>query len=278
MDEPAILGKVATTGGSGFIGRALVALLRSRGIPVLELGRADLAAPALEGVDAVIHLAGLAHRGAREADFDAINHRLTRQLLDAAIAQGVRRVVFVSSIHAATADTPYGRSKRDAEQAIAARSDEIETVIVRPPLVYGRDARANFARLLRLCDSPLPLPFGAVHNRRSLVGRSNLCDALLFLAAHPGAAGGTFPVTDGPPLSLADMVRLIRRALGRPARLVKVPVPLLRAALVAAGRAHLAEQLLDDLVIDGSALAALGWRPPLAPLDARELTAGPEQR
>jgi len=278
MGDPEILGKVATTGASGFVGRALVDMLRGRGVPMVDLGRADLSAPALGGVDVVIHMAGLAHRGAPDADFDAVNHRLTRHLLDAAIAQGVRRFVFVSSIHAATADTPYGRSKRDAETAIAARSDEIETVIVRPPLVYGRDARANFAKLLRLCDTPLPLPFGAVDNRRSLVGRTNLCDALLFLAAHPGAAGGTFPVADGPPLSLADMTRLIRRALGRPARLVGVPVPLLRAALTAIGQGSLAGQLLDDLVVDGSALAALGWRPPLAPLDARELVRGPEQR
>lgn len=267
------LKKVATTGTSGFVGRALVKMLREREVPVVELGRAELAAPPLAGVEVIIHMAGLAHRAGTEAEFDEVNNRLTQRLLDAAIAQGVKRFVFVSSIYAGLADTPYGISKRNAEQAIARRSHEIEAVVVRPPLVYGRGVKANFAKLLKLCDSPLPLPFGAVDNRRSFVGLTNLCDALLFVAAHPGAAGRTFAVTDGEPLSLADTVARIRRALGRPARLLPVPVPLLKAALAAAGQGHLARQLIEDLVVDGSALTALGWRPPLASMDPRELAA-----
>ena len=266
---------VGITGSSGFVGRALVTMLRQRDVPVLEFGRNDLAAPALGGVDTLIHVAGLAHRSGTGEEFDAANNRLTQRLLDAAIAQQVRRFVFVSSISAETAETPYGLSKRNAEQAIAARSHEIETVIVRPPLVYGRGAKANFGRLLRLCDSPLPLPFGAVDNRRSLVGVSNLCDALLFVAAHPEAAGQVYRVTDGQPLSLAAMIESIRQTLGRPARLVRVPVPLLRATMTAVGQQRLASQLLDDLVVDDSALTALGWRPPLKSMDPRELAERP---
>lgn len=267
------LGNVATTGSNGFVGRALVGMLRERDVTVSALVRDDLDRPSFDGAGVVIHLAGLAHRSSSPADYEAANNLLTQRVLDAAIAQGVRRFVFVSSIHAGAADTPYGLSKRNAELAIGRRSHEIETVIVRPPLVYSHDAKANFGRLLKLCDSPLPLPFGAVDNRRSFVGRTNLCDALLFVAAHPKASGRTFGVTDGDPLSLAEAVTRIRRALGRSPRLLSVPAPLLRLALAAIGQGQLAGQLLDDLVVDDSALAALGWRPPLGTLDARELVA-----
>lgn len=257
---------------------------------VVEVG--DLAgptdwAPVLAGVDVVVHLAARVHvtsdRSADPlADYRQVNVAATMRLAHAAAAAGVRRIVFASSVKAVGESTPpggvlddaapprpidpYGVSKLEAEHALVdfARSAGIELTVLRPVLVVGPGARGNLQRLARAIDAGWPLPFGALDNRRSLLSLANLVDALRVAAEHPAAAGRSFLLADDDALSTADLARRIARAMGRPARLVPVPVALLRAAGAMVGRADAVGRLVDSLRVDASGWrAATGWRPPV---------------
>jgi nucleoside-diphosphate-sugar epimerase len=240
---------------------------------------------ALAGVGAVVHLAARAHV-LDEASPDAfalyraVNALGALTLAEAAAAAGVRRFVFLSSVRAhgarttgvpftesspLAAEDPYGRSKAEAEVGLArvARGTGLEPVVLRPPLVYGAEARGNFARLIRLVGRGIPLPLGSVRNRRSLLYVGNLVDAIVQSLRHPAAAHETFLLSDGEDVSTPELVRRIARALGRPARLMPVPPALLRFGGALAGRRDDVARLLDDLVVDSARIRArLGWTPP----------------
>ncbi len=144
------------------------------------------------------------------------------------------------------------------------RSSRLEFTVLRSPLVYGPGVGGNFASLLRLCDTALPLPFAAIDNRRSLIARANLTHAIVTCLSHPAAANGTFLVRDGDDLSTPDLVRHLRRALGRPARLVPIPPLFLARMGGLCGRSALVSRLLGSLAIDDRLLReTLGWVPPV---------------
>lgn len=308
-------GRVLVTGAGGFVGRAVVAALVEAGRPVrAQLRRPAPLPPAVEavrieeiaaagwhdvlqGVDGIIHLAARVHaEGAAAADepaFLADNRDATARLAAAAAAAGVRRLVFASSVKAmgeasppggaldeaspCRPGDPYGRSKRAAELRLAeiAAGSALEVAVLRPPLVYGPGVGANFRRLLAAVDRGWPLPFGLVANRRSLVYRGNLASALIAALDHPGAAGETFLVADGPPLATPALIRRLAAALGRPARLLPVPPGLLAAAGRLAGRGAAVERLLGDLAVDDRRLRArLGWVPPATAEAGLAATAG----
>jgi nucleoside-diphosphate-sugar epimerase len=191
----------------------------------------------------------------------------------------VRRFVFISSIKVngeeratpyTDADTPapedaYALSKWEAEQGLRQIAAEtgLEVVILRPPLVYGPGVGANFLALLRAVACGVPLPLGAISNQHSLIYVGNLVDAMLRCIEHPAAAGKTFLVSDSEAVSTPELVRRMAAALGRPARLVALPVPLLRAAATLAGKSALAIRLLDSLSVDDTSIRRdLGWTPP----------------
>lgn len=245
---------------------------------------------ALEGVSAVVHLAARVHvmRERREdvrTLYNSTNVAGTENLARSAARCGVRRFVFLSSVKvngestapgyafteavpsAAVPPTdPYAASKREAEDVLrrVGADTGMEIVIVRPPLVYGPGVRANFAALLRLVKSGAPLPFGAIQNRRSLVGVSNLADFIVHCIANPDAANETFLVSDGEDLSTPDLVRRMARALGRPARLFPVPPGLLQTVADTVGAGNAMHRLLDSLVVDcRKARQLLGWIAPL---------------
>lgn len=254
-------------------------------VAVGDLSGAVAWEPALRDVDAVIHLAARTHvlhdRAADPlAEYRRINVDATRRLATAAAEAGVRRFVFLSSIKVngeQTFDRPYteddaprpedayGISKWEAEQAlheIAARTG-LDVVILRPPLVYGPGVKANFLRLMQLVARGVPLPLGAIDNRRSMVYLGNLVDAILTCLEAPAARGRTYLVSDGTDLSTPDLVRGIATALGVPARLLRCPVPLLKAAGTLTGRSAQVARLAGSLQIDSSRLRdELGWRPP----------------
>jgi len=253
-------------------------------VPVDDIGPDTDWRAALAGIDGVVHLAARAHV-MRESCADAhalyraVNTLGTLRLAEAAAAASVRRFVFLSSarVHgerstgtpfteagALAASDPYGRSKAEAERGLAAlaATGGLEPVVLRPPLVYGPGARGNFARLVRFVARGVPLPLGAVHNRRSLVFVGNLVDAIVRCLEHPAAARETFMVSDGEDVSTPELVRRIARALGKPARLVPVPPALLRLGGRLVGRSDDIPRLLDDLVVDPSKIRALlGWSP-----------------
>ncbi|MEO7727831.1 MAG: SDR family oxidoreductase [Burkholderiales bacterium] len=289
------------TGASGFVGQALCAALRSSGGSLRLLTRNSSAPPGstandsviraepgaatdwprvMQGVDCVVHLAARTHV-MREtaadplAEYRRVNVDLTRDLARAAAAAGVRQFVFLSSIkvngevtHGAafseeSAPHPqdyYGHTKWEAEQVLAAESG-VASVILRPPLVYGPGVRGNFLRLMRAVARGLPLPLGAVANRRSLVYLGNLVDAIVICATQAAAAGRTYLIADDA-VSTPDLVRHLAVALGKPARLLNVPPPVLKLAGAITGKTDAMARLTGSLVVDSALIRReLGWHP-----------------
>jgi nucleoside-diphosphate-sugar epimerase len=268
-----------------------------RGVEQVVAGDLAIAADRsalMRGVEVLVHTAGRVHQ-MRDTAQDplaahrAVNVEATVRLAREAATQGVRRFVYLSSVkvHGETRSTayregdpprpadPYALSKWEAEQALHRLSAEIglEVVVVRPPLVYGPGVGANFLRLMHLVARGVPLPFGAVQNRRSLVFVGNLADAVVACGTHPAAAGKTYLVSDGADLSTPELVRAIAEALGRSARLVPVPPGAIRLAARLVGKGPSADRLLGSLLVDSSAIRRdLGWSPPSSPAEGLEAT------
>ncbi len=307
------------TGAGGFLGRPVAEHLRAAGhtvrglvrpgsgplpngvTPVLAAGLHDREglARALEGADAVVHLAARVHVMRDRAtdplaEFRRVNVEGTGLLMEAAVRAGVGRFLFVSSVKAlgeggdatytdssvpAPAD-PYGVSKLEAEILVRATADaaRLHAPILRLPLVYGPGVGANFLRLMKLVARGAPLPFGAVENRRSLAFSGNVASAVAAALDAREARRETFLFSDGEDVSTPELIRTIARALGRPARLLPVPP----AVFTTAGRfgdvfargvpfpltSAAVERLIGSLTVDSSRFRRVtGFRPPYS-LDA----------
>lgn len=297
--------RVLVTGATGFVGRHTVSLLAGLGHEVRAAVRGGAAPPAgtadavqvadigpdtdwsaaLDGVDAVAHLAARVHvMTDTEPDplaaFRRVNTEGTRRLAESAAARGVRRFVYLSSIKAvvdesrpepvtdavpAAPHSPYGISKREAEEILAGLRDRgvLDPVILRPPLVYGPGVAGNLHTLLTICRKRIPMPLARVENRRSLIFVGNLADAIAVCLTHPDAAGRTFMVSDGTPLSTADLIRRFSAGLGVRPRLFAVPPALLERAAAAVGRHDVWDRVGGSLVLDDRSIrSAIGWVPP----------------
>lgn len=304
--------RALVTGATGFLGAHVVAALAARGVKVRVLTRRagarlppgteseavaalDDAAGlrrALDGVTTVVHLAAHVHqRGSAQTEelHRAVNLDGTVALLEAGIGAGIRDFVFVSTVKAVgeTSEAtwterttpapvdPYGRTKLAAEQAVRAAAERhgLHAPILRLPLVYGPRMKANALKLFELVDRGIPLPFGSVENRRSVLYVGNFLAALLAVLERE-AGNDLFFVSDGQPVSTPELIRAIARALGRPARLVPVPVGLMRLAASAGDiiarvgpwpftRVNL-ERLIGSLAVDSSKLEAVAGPPPFS--------------
>ena len=276
---------VAITGAKGFIGSSLVTELAARQFSVTQGTRSSLE---ISGSQCVIHCAARAHIMDDEAldsltEYRAVNVQGTLNFARQAAAAGVKRFVFLSSVKVngestdgwvqfARDDEPapedaYGLSKWEAEQGLwqIAYQTGMEVIVVRPPLVYGPGVKGNFARLLKLVHSGVPLPLAAVNNRRSFIGLDNLVDLLIHCVDHPKAAGQTLLVSDNHDLSTPELLRMIANAMERPARLFPMPVPLLRLAGRALGRLNEVDRLVGSLQVDSSRTRSLlDWTPPVS--------------
>jgi UDP-glucose 4-epimerase len=243
-----------------------------------DFGGAFDAQAMMANVDAVVHLAGIAHAGPgiAEARYDRVNRAATADLAQAAARAGAKHFIFFSSIRAQTGPSadavvteasapkptdPYGRSKLAAEDAV--RSGGVPFTIFRPVLVYGEGVKGNLASLLRLAASPWPLPFGAFGNKRSWLARDNLIAAVTFALETPSAHNEMYVLADPAALTLAEIVTALREAMGRPPRLLFVPPKLFEVALSLMGRADVWQRLGGNLVADPKKLIAAGWRPPV---------------
>jgi nucleoside-diphosphate-sugar epimerase len=247
---------------------------------------------AVAGTDVVVHSAARVHMMEDRAadpltEFRRVNVAGTLRLARQAATAGVKRFVFISSIKVNGERTlpgrpyraddppapvdPYGVSKREAEgvlRALAAATG-LEVVIIRPVLVYGPGVKANFRSMMHWLRMGIPLPLGAVHNKRSLVALDNLVDLIATCATHPRAANRTFLVSDGEDLSTTALMRRTAAALGKSARLLPVPASLLKAAFAVLGKPGVAQRLCDSLQVDVSdTRAQLGWSPPVGVDDA----------
>lgn len=284
--------RAVVSGATGFVGRALLARIGAAA-STLHLSRQDwreeLEGAPLEGAT-VFHLAARVHHsGSRDdADYMADNAEKTRLLAQAAARRKARRVVFLSTIKvngeetrgdpfraddAPAPEDAYARSKHAAEQALAQVSSAtgLEVVIVRSPLVYGPSVRGNLRALIALADSPWPLPFGALDNRRSFIHVDDLARLLMECAVHPQAPGRTYLAAHPQSISTRSLVSIMRRALGKPEHLISVPARLLETFAALAGQRERVRRLTRSLEIDASAAERdLGWSAAVAPAQAIE--------
>ncbi|TRU81292.1 MAG: SDR family oxidoreductase [Microcystis novacekii Mn_MB_F_20050700_S1] len=261
---------ILVTGATGFIGSYLLPILsqqkfhitaavrknlsQSLSIPIktIKVGNIDEKTnwqEALEGIDIVIHLAARAHIINEtipnpEAEFIKVNTQGTANLVQQSIQAGVKHFIFISSIGAMTTqsdrvltenspchpDSPYGRSKLQAEQALInlAKDTNMTWTILRPTLVYGPGNPGNMERLMKLIKRGLPLPFGAIKNRRSFVFVGNLVAAIITCLDHPNAANQIFLISDNQAVSTPQLIRLIAQQIQQPCQLLPVPTTLLR--------------------------------------------------
>ncbi|HGM5550696.1 TPA: UDP-glucose 4-epimerase family protein [Pseudomonas putida] len=261
---------------------------RATTIKVAGLDAATDWSQALDQVKVVIHSAARVHV-MNDTEFDPleafrkVNVEGTLNLARQAASQGISRFIFISSIKVngegtlpgkpyladaepAPAD-PYGISKMEAEQGLRAIASEsgMEVVIIRPVLVYGPGVRANFLNMMRWLDKGIPLPFGSIDNRRSLVALDNLADLIMTCIRHPAAANQTFLVSDGEDLSTTQLLVRMARALGKPARLLPVPSVLLERGAQLLGKQALSQRLCGSLQVDiVKTRQLLGWTPPVS--------------
>jgi nucleoside-diphosphate-sugar epimerase len=214
------------------------------------------------------------------AEYRRVNLDGTMALARQAAQSGVRRFVFLSSIKVNGEETvrgqpfsasqrpapadPYGVSKMEAERALLALAAEthMEVVIIRPPLVYGPGVKANFLAMMRALQKRVPLPLGAIDNRRSLVALDNLVDLIIKCIDHPAAANEIFLVSDGDDMSTTDLLRRLATAMGVSAFLIPVPEALLQFVAGLLGKGSVAKRLCGSLEIDiAKTRDLLDWHP-----------------
>jgi nucleoside-diphosphate-sugar epimerase len=241
----------------------------------------------LSGIDAVVHTLGRAHvperSDAATQEFRRINVTATAHLARQAARAGVRRFVFLSSIKVngertdpgkpfRSSDSPmprgaYATSKMEAEDELraVAHATGLEVVVVRPVLVYGPGVKGNFLSMMRWLRRGIPIPLGAVRNRRSLLSLPNLVDLIHCVLQHPSAPNETFLASDGVDLSTPELVRLIGASLGVRARLPPLSTRLIDQSARLLGREDLVDRLVGSLQVDiGYTHERLGWMPPFA--------------
>lgn len=303
--------RLLITGASGFLGAALCSVLDD--YECVVIGRvfidrysfftkfldnpSEVFEDCLQGIEAIVHCAARVHVMNDTsidplAEFRKVNVDGTLNLARQAAAAGVKRFIFISSIKvngegttlgqpytafdAPSPQDPYGVSKLEAEQGLRQIADEtgMEVVIIRPVLVYGPGVKANFRSMMNWVNKGVPLPLGAIHNRRSLVSLDNLVDLITTCIDHPAAANQTFLVSDGEDLSTSQMLRRMAAALGRPARLLPVPQRWLCAAAGMLGKAAVAQRLCGSLQVDiRHTCETLDWQPPVSVDDGFRRTA-----
>jgi nucleoside-diphosphate-sugar epimerase len=305
------------TGATGFIGSYLLPILSQQKLQITAAVRKNLSQSlsgsirivkvgnidektnwqeALEGIDIVIHLAARAHIINEtipnpEAEFIKVNTQGTANLIQQSIQAGVKHFIFISSIGAMTTqsdriltenspchpDSPYGRSKLQAEQALInlAKDTNMTWTILRPTLVYGPGNPGNMERLMKLIKRGLPLPFGAIKNRRSFVFVGNLVAAIITCLDHPNAANQIFLISDNQDVSTPQLIRLIAQQIQQPCQLLPVPTTLLRFLGYLGDRVesitgknlpfntYSIDRLLGSLTVDSSHIQkTLDWQPP----------------
>jgi nucleoside-diphosphate-sugar epimerase len=284
---------VLVTGSNGFIGRHLVTYLAARGYRVIAASRSvtafedpdivfaqlpDLSKPfdwqpLLQDCNAVVHLAGIAHTFAEEDVYDCVNHQATERLARAARCCGTH-LVFISSIAAQcgsfseielTEDDPpqpsnaYGRSKLAGENSVRAAGASF--TILRPVVMHGDGEKGNFAFVHKISRLPVPLPFGGLTAKRSVLSAQNFCSAVDLVLTNSLARGETFIVSDPTPLAVCELIARYRATLGRPPGLIPLSEKWIKLFLKATGRGAIWQRIGLPLVARPMKLLSLGWKP-----------------
>jgi UDP-glucose 4-epimerase len=252
----------------------------------------------LNGIDCVIHCAARVHLMNDKDEnplkaFREVNVQGTLTLARAAEKSGVKRFIFVSTIKVNGESTtynlpykaadepspedPYGISKAEAETGLKLISDEtgMEVVIIRPPLVYGPGVKANFAAMLKLVSTGIPLPFGCINqNKRSMVYVGNLISLIIECIKNPNAANQTFLVSDDDDLSTKEFVKSLSAGLGKSGLMLPVPNVLFSIAGKVLGKSEIIDRLCGSLQVDiNHTKNTLNWQPPFSVLHGFSATA-----
>ncbi len=261
--------KCLVTGATGFIGSELCRQLEARGITVESCGREAPTDEQLQGVDAVFHCAGIAHRSASNQDYRTHNFQASLLLAQRCAEAGVVRFIFLSSVIAVDAADDYGRWKLRTEEELLSeyRDSAMNVVVLRPALVYGPGAGGNLARLLALVQRGMPTP--PPGQPRSMVGLKDLCAALCLLTEIDPGRGQVFFITDGEAYDLQRIHRCFAEATGRTVGPPRWPGWCWRLACGLYDTLRLApfsgatyRRLFDGREYSNAALCqALGWRP-----------------
>lgn len=293
--------KVLLTGGTGFLGVNLVKNLEQHCITTIapvrrkmhsfnsfvhypifnDISKIAQDESMFKGVDAVIHTAALAHsKNISEESYEQINHNLTITLAKAASKFNVKRFIFISSIgvHGTSNNTPfkvtdktnpvenYAISKYEAEIGLKkiAEGTGMEVVIIRPPLVYGKNAPGNFGVLLKVAEKNLPLPLGSINNQRSFVAIDNLVDLIVTCIDYPDAANQTFLVSDDEDISTSNLLKKLTLAAGKKPWLLPVSVLFLKFLASMVGKKAAVERFSSSLTVDiEHTKKTLNWKPPI---------------
>jgi nucleoside-diphosphate-sugar epimerase len=295
---------ILITGGSGFLGTHFIKMTQDKFNLSLILRKvvepyiscksyitSDLLYTehlhhAFKGVDCFVHFAAIAHKKITDANFYELSYRnfnthVTLSLAEQASRAGVKRFIFISTIGVngvsnnspfTSFDTPspiddYSLSKYEAEIGLKkiAESTGMEVVIIRPPLVYGNNAPGNFASLLKLVDTKIPLPFGAINNQRSFVAIDNLIDLIVTCIEHPNAANQTFLVSDDENISTSNLLKKLTIAAGKKPLLLPVPVSCLKFLAAIFGKKTTVKKFTSSLTVNiENTKKTLNWKPPIS--------------
>lgn len=264
--------RIFVTGGTGFVGRYLVPHLKSRGYDVSSCGRPgkDLV---IDGFDAVVHLAGIAHRVATESEYEAVNDT-TAELISKSRESGVSHFVLMSSIaaqsnaisaEALTEDSrpnpvsAYGKAKLAAEKLVS--DSGIPFTILRPVAIVGEGAKGNPGLLQMLARLPVPVPLGRVRAKRSIVAIEQVVSAVSTVLFNKDAFDHTFIVADPEPKSAAEIISNYRRKAGKNSNIINFPPSLLKAAFIAVGRREMWDRIDGQLIASPCKLMSIGWSP-----------------
>lgn len=285
---------ILITGGTGFIGKKLIAKLNQCDVTILSRQKTDFPKQIncsmedcldkniiFDPYDTVIHLAAIAHtNGFEQEKFISINTEATLKLATQAASKNVRRFIFLSSIGVNGLsnskpfkynDKPnpieyYAISKYKAELGLKkiAENTGMEVVIIRPPLVYGSNAPGNFGTLLKVAKRNFPLPLGAINNQRSFIAIDNLVDLIVTCIDHPNAANEIFLVSDDENISTSNLLKNLTLAAGKKPWLIPVPVSFLKFIASIVGKKLAVERFSSSLTVDiEHTKATLNWKPPI---------------
>lgn len=305
---------VLVTGASGFVGRHVAPTLKHHGwnvrpasrkpsgqdgaVLIGSIGPTTSWDAALSGVDAVVHLAARVHHPNEEHASDiyqSLNVDGTLHLARCAADAGVREFIYVSTAlvngDGTTGRAPfreddaleprgvYGRSKAAAEAGLEAMVKKVDMsiTVLRPPLIYGDGALGNFRILLNAVMHGIPLPFGSIRNKRAFLAVENLASFIAYRLAHPGGKFDTFLIADAEQVSTPAFIRKIAESCDKPARLIPMPVSLLKLLFRLIGRPEAINSVIGSMEIDRSRILATGWRPPLTLSEGLARAVGPNR-